>query len=55
MFRVLTCLAVEHDLTLREAALQHGVSEELFDRVVVPAKLTHPGTADLTASPAGSR
>jgi fumarate hydratase class II len=43
-------LAVDHDLTLREAALQRGVSEDLYDRVVVPEKLTRPGTADLTAS-----
>lgn len=34
--------AVEHGLTLREAALAHGVSETLFDSVVVPRNLTHP-------------
>ncbi|WP_433220505.1 class II fumarate hydratase [Dactylosporangium sp. CS-047395] len=38
---------VDHDLTLRQAALDDGVDAELFDRVVVPAALTRPGTADL--------
>jgi fumarate hydratase, class II len=38
--------AIEHDLTLREAALANGVSEELFDRVVDPLALTRPGSAD---------
>jgi fumarate hydratase class II len=35
--------AVAEDLTLKEAALQSGVSEELYDRVVVPEQLTRPG------------
>jgi fumarate hydratase class II len=43
-------LAIDNDLTLKQAALQRGVSEELFDRVVVPEKLTHPGTADMAAT-----
>jgi fumarate hydratase class II len=38
--------AVEHDLTLREAALAHGVDAATFDRVVVPRSLTRPGSAD---------
>jgi fumarate hydratase class II len=38
--------AIDHDLTLKEAALAKGVSEELFDRVVNPLALTQPGTAD---------
>ena len=38
--------AIDHDLTLREAALASDVSEELFDRVVDPLALTRPGTAD---------
>ncbi|GGM21370.1 class II fumarate hydratase [Dactylosporangium sucinum] len=42
-------LAVDHGLTLKDAALQRGVTEDLFDRVVVPADLTRPGTADLAA------
>lgn len=36
-------LAVTEDLTLREAALRSGVSAELFDQVVVPIDMTHPG------------
>jgi fumarate hydratase, class II len=39
--------AIDHDLTLKEAALAKGVSEELFDRVVNPIALTRPGTADV--------
>ena len=40
--------AVDKDLTLKEAALDKGVSEELFDRVVIPINMTHPGSADLS-------
>src|SRR5258707_8392472 len=32
--------AIDHDLTLKEAALAKGVSEELYDRVVDPLALT---------------
>ncbi len=39
--------AVGHDLTLRQAALAKGVSEELFDRLVNPLAMTRPGPADL--------
>ncbi len=35
--------AVAEDLTLREAALRSGVAEELYDRVVIPERLTRPG------------
>ncbi len=38
-------LAVAEDLTLREAALRCGVSEETYDQVVVPQRLTGPGSA----------
>jgi fumarate hydratase class II len=38
--------AIDDDLTLKQAALKSGVSEELFDRVVVPIDLTKPGSAD---------
>ncbi len=38
--------AIDHDLTLKEAALAKGVSEELFDRVVDPLALTRGGSAD---------
>ena len=39
--------AIDHDLTLKQAALAKGVSEELFDKVVNPLALTHGGSADL--------
>ncbi len=35
--------AIDHDLTLKEAALAKGVSEELYDKVVIPIALTRPG------------
>ncbi len=39
--------ASEHDLTLREAALQLGyVTAEEFDRIVDPAKMVHPYVAE---------
>lgn len=41
--------AIDHDLSLKEAALANGVTEELFDRVVVPLNMTHPGSADVPA------
>ncbi|MGH3205071.1 MAG: class II fumarate hydratase [Streptosporangiaceae bacterium] len=43
--------AIDRDLTLKEAALAKGVSEELFDRVVDPLALTRGGSADLPGSP----
>lgn len=39
---VISHYAIEHDQTLKEAALANGVDEELFDRVVVPINMTHP-------------
>jgi len=39
-------LAMDEDLTLRDAALRRGVDEELFDRVIVPLAMTTPGSAD---------
>jgi fumarate hydratase class II len=48
---VISHYAIDHDLTLKQAALEKGVSEELYDRVVVPLALTQGGSADL-ASPA---
>jgi fumarate hydratase, class II len=42
--------AIDHDLTLKEAALAKGVSEELYDRVVIPVNLTCPGTADVPST-----
>jgi fumarate hydratase, class II len=41
--------AIDHNLTLKEAALANGVEESLYDRVVVPLNLTHAGSADETA------
>lgn len=38
--------AIDNNLTLKAAALANGVSEELFDNVVVPIKLTQPGVID---------
>jgi fumarate hydratase class II len=37
--------AIDNDLTLHEAALKHGVTAELFDRVVIPITMTHPDGA----------
>jgi fumarate hydratase class II len=38
--------ALDHDLTLREAALQLGaVNEAEFDRIVDPRKMVHPYVA----------
>jgi fumarate hydratase class II len=42
--------AIDHDLTLKQAALANGVAEELFDEVVDPLALTKGGSA---AKPAG--
>jgi fumarate hydratase, class II len=39
--------AIDHNLTLKQAALAKGVSEELYDKIVVPINLTRPGSADL--------
>ena len=38
--------AVDQDLTLRDAALRHGVSAEVFDAVVVPLQMTRPDEGD---------
>jgi fumarate hydratase class II len=42
---VIAHYAIDHDLTLRQAALANGVSDEFFDRVVDPVALTRGGTA----------
>jgi fumarate hydratase class II len=39
--------AIGNDLTLKQAALAKGVSEELFDRIVNPLALTRGGSADI--------
>jgi fumarate hydratase class II len=41
--------AIDHDMTLKQAALANGVDEKLYDRVMVPLTLTHAGSADVTA------
>jgi fumarate hydratase class II len=42
--------AMDHDLTLKQAALQLGlVDEQTFDRVVDPAKMVKPGVAAAAA------
>jgi fumarate hydratase class II len=48
---VISHYAIDNNLTLREAALKNGVSEELYDRVVVPINMTHPDGA----APKGGR
>jgi fumarate hydratase class II len=50
---VIAHYAVDHGLTLKQAALANGVSEELFDRVVDPVALTHGGPADRPAGASG--
>jgi hypothetical protein len=48
---VISYYAIDHDLTLKQAALANGVSEELFDRVVNPLALTRGGLADNSTGP----
>jgi fumarate hydratase, class II len=43
--------AIDRNLTLKQAALANGVSEELFDRVVNPLALTRGGSADVPSAP----
>jgi fumarate hydratase class II len=38
--------AIDHNLTLKQAALANGVSEDLYDKVVDPLALTRGGAAD---------
>jgi fumarate hydratase, class II len=45
---VISHYAIDRDLSLRQAALANGVSEQLFDRVVNPLALTRGGSADLS-------
>jgi fumarate hydratase class II len=44
---VISHYAIDRDLTLEQAALENGVSRELYDRVVNPLALTQGGSADL--------
>jgi fumarate hydratase class II len=45
---VISHYAIDHDLTLKQAALDNGVSEELFDKIVNPLALTRAGSADMS-------
>jgi fumarate hydratase class II len=47
---VISHYAIDKNLTLKEAALANGVSEELYNRVVDPLALTRGGTADLATA-----
>jgi fumarate hydratase, class II len=49
---VISHYAIDHDLTLKQAALANGVTEELYDRVVNPLALTRGGSADIASGPA---
>ena len=49
-------LAIDQDLTLKEAALRSGsVPQDLYDRVMVPERLTQPSTDDLPTQPAEAK
>src|SRR3984893_8337590 len=49
---VISYYAIDQDLTLKQAALAKGVSEELYDRVADPLPLDPGGSADI---PSGAR
>ena len=46
--------AIDHDQTLKQAALANGVSEDLYDRVVNPLALTRGGSADVPSGGKGA-
>ncbi|MFJ3233993.1 class II fumarate hydratase [Streptomyces sp. NPDC086787] len=50
---VISHYAIDHDTTLKQAALANGVSEELFERVVNPLAMTRGGSADLPNGASG--
>jgi fumarate hydratase class II len=37
--------ALDEDLTLKDAALKSGVSQDLYDKVIDPERLTRPDVA----------
>jgi len=47
---VIAHYAIDKNLTLKEAALANGVTEALYDQVVVPINMTQPGSADIKAT-----
>jgi fumarate hydratase, class II len=50
---VISHYAIDHGLTLKQAALDQGVSEELYDHVVKPLALTRGGSADVASAKQG--
>ena len=46
---VISHYAIDRNLTLKEAALANGVTEDLFDKVVKPLALTRGGSADVSS------
>jgi fumarate hydratase class II len=46
---VISHYAIDHGLSLKEAALANGVTEDLYDRVVKPLAMTRGGTAEKSA------
>ena len=42
--------AIDKNLTLKQAAVDKGVREDLFNKVVNPLALTRPGSADVTST-----
>jgi fumarate hydratase class II len=50
---VISHYAIDHGLTLKQAALDQGVSEELYDHVVRPLALTRGGSADVASAKQG--
>jgi len=46
---VISHYAIDRNLTLKQAALDNGVNEKLYDRVVQPLALTRGGSADLNS------
>jgi fumarate hydratase class II len=48
---VIAHYAIDNNLTLKQAALAKGVTEEMFDRIVIPLNMTKPGSADIKSNP----
>lgn len=44
--------AISHDLTLKESALALGVAESLYDKVLVPIRMTRPSSDELSVDEA---
>jgi fumarate hydratase class II len=37
--------ALDENTTLKDAAIKSGVNETLYNNIVIPSQLTHPGAA----------